>query len=105
MAGLHHCLDGRESEWTPGVGDGQGGLVWCDSWGGKESDTTERLNWTDFYGFKTILWKGIENWKIVTFKLNTQNFWTEIFHYQYFNHFWDIINLDKYMRTFHLLFT
>ena len=34
-------------EWTPGVGDGQGGLVCCDSWGCKESDTTEPLNWTD----------------------------------------------------------
>ena len=33
--------------WTPGVGDGQGGLVCCDSWGHKESDTTERLNWTE----------------------------------------------------------
>ena len=46
MAGWHHWLDGRESEWTPGVGDGQGGLVCCDSWGGKESDMTERLNST-----------------------------------------------------------
>ena len=44
LAGWHHWLDGRESEWTPGVGDGQGGLVCCDSWGRKESDTTERLN-------------------------------------------------------------
>ena len=35
MAGWHHWLDGRESEWTPGVGDGQGGLAWCDSWGHK----------------------------------------------------------------------
>ena len=33
--------------WTAGDGDGQGGLVCCDSWGCKESDTTERLNWTD----------------------------------------------------------
>ena len=47
MAGWHHRLDGRESEWTPGDGDGQGGLVCCDSWGHKESDTTERLNWTE----------------------------------------------------------
>jgi len=45
MAGWHHQLDGCESEWTPGVGDGQGGLVCCDSWGRKESDTTEPLNW------------------------------------------------------------
>ena len=40
-------LDGRESEWTPGVGDGQGGLACCDSWGRKELDTTERLSWTE----------------------------------------------------------
>ena len=47
MAGWHYWLNGRESEWTPGVGDGQGGLACCDSWGCKESDTTERLNWTE----------------------------------------------------------
>ena len=47
MAGWHHWLDGRESGWTPGVGDGQGGLACCDSWGHKESDTTEWLNWAE----------------------------------------------------------
>ena len=47
MARWHHGLDGYESEWTPGVGDGQGGLACCDSWGCRESDTTERLNWTE----------------------------------------------------------
>ena len=47
MAGWHHRLDGHEFEWTPGDGDGQGGLVCCDSWGHKESDTTERLIWSD----------------------------------------------------------
>ena len=47
MAGWHHKLNGRESEWTPGVGDGQGGLACCDSWGRKELDTTERLNSTE----------------------------------------------------------
>ena len=47
MAGWHHLLDGHEFEWTLGVGDGQGGLACCNSWGRKESDTTERLNWTD----------------------------------------------------------
>ena len=44
LAGRHHWLDGRESECTPGVGDGQGGLACCNSWGRKESETTERLN-------------------------------------------------------------
>ena len=47
MSGWHHWLDGREFEWTPGVGDGQGGLVCCDSWDHKELDTTEWLNWTE----------------------------------------------------------
>ena len=47
MAGWHYQLDGHESEWTLGVGDGQGGRACCDSWGHKESYTTERLNWTE----------------------------------------------------------
>ena len=47
MAGWHLGLDGRESEWTPGDGDGQGGLACCYSWGHKESDTTEQLNRTE----------------------------------------------------------
>ena len=47
MAGWHHRLSGHEFEWTPGVGDGQGVLACCNSWGRKESDTTERLNWTE----------------------------------------------------------
>ena len=44
---LSHWLDGHESEWTPGVGDGQEGLACCDSWGRKESDMTETLKWTE----------------------------------------------------------
>ena len=47
MAGWHHRLDGREFEWTLGVGNGQGGLACCNSWGHKESDMTEQLNWTE----------------------------------------------------------
>ena len=58
MAGWHHGLDGRESEWTLGVGDGQGGLAWCDSWGLKESDMTEQLNWTEL------------NWTELTMEVN-----------------------------------
>ena len=46
MAGWHHHLAAHEFVWTPGVGDGQGGLACCDSLGCKESDITERLNWT-----------------------------------------------------------
>ena len=47
VVGWHHWLNGRGFGWTPGVDDGQGGLVCCSSWGRKESDTTERLNWTE----------------------------------------------------------
>ena len=57
MAGGHHWLDGREFEWTPGDGDGQRGLVCCDSWGHKQSDTTEWLNRTEL------------NWEDITFQL------------------------------------
>ena len=48
MVGWHHQLNGHEFGWILGVGDGQGGLVCCSSWGRKESDMTERteLNWT-----------------------------------------------------------
>ena len=48
MAGWHHRLNGHGFGWTPGVGDGQGGLVCCGSWGRKESDTTD---WTEL-----VLW-------------------------------------------------
>ena len=58
MAGCHHRLVGREFEWTPGVDDGQGGLACCGSWGRKESDTTEWLNWTEL------------NWMLSCDKLN-----------------------------------
>ena len=44
MVGWHHRLNVHGFGWTLGVGDGQGGLACCDSWGSKESDTTERLN-------------------------------------------------------------
>ena len=55
--GCHHILDGHEFGWTPGVDDGQGGLACCSSWGHKESDMTEQLNWTEgnLYYFKKVL--------------------------------------------------
>ena len=48
MVGWHHWLNGHEFGWVQGIGVGQGGLVCRSSWGGKESDTTERLNWTEW---------------------------------------------------------
>ena len=53
MAGWHYWLNAHEFGWTPGVGDGQGGLVCCDSWGHKELDMTKRLNWTE-----VLLWSS-----------------------------------------------
>ena len=47
IVGWHHLLNGHEVEQSLGVGDGQGGLACCSSWGCKESDTTEWLNWTE----------------------------------------------------------
>ena len=49
MVGWHHQPDGHEFEWTPGDGDGQGGLACCNSWGRKELDTNEQLNWTEWH--------------------------------------------------------
>ena len=67
MAGWLHWLDGHEFEWTPGVDDGQGGLVCCSSWGRKESDTTEdwatELNWTD--AAKSVLICSSSNRKLI----------------------------------------
>ena len=62
MVWWHHRPDGHGFGWTPGVGDGQGGLVCCSSWGRKESDTTELLNWTELknWSFSTgndTIWK------------------------------------------------
>ena len=68
MAGWHHRLNVHEFEWTPGVGDGQGSLACCDSWGRRESDTTEQLNWTEL------------NWICS----NTDLPWNQV---KYFSHF------------------
>ena len=57
MVGWHHRLNGHRSEQTPGVGDGQGGLACCDSWGRKESERTEQLNSTQLNAPQCILCK------------------------------------------------
>ena len=63
MAVWHHWLDGRASEWTPGVGDGQRGLACCDSWGRKELDMTEQLNWTELL-YKIVLVCAIHQYEL-----------------------------------------
>ena len=80
MAGWHHRLNGHEFEWTPGVGAGQGGLVCCNSWGCKESDTTERLNWTElmpFWIFKSSMFIFIEVnfYNIQILSISFREFW------------------------------
>ena len=58
IAEWHHQLDGCEFEWTLGVGDGQGGLACCDSWGHRELDRTEQLNWTEL---NNVIYYSTEN--------------------------------------------
>ena len=67
MAGWHHRLNGCESEWTPGVGDGQGGLACCDSW---ESDMTERLNWTELNQSTPRRYSEIWIWLLIEFAVS-----------------------------------
>ena len=62
IPGWHHRLYGHEFEWTPGVGDGQGGLVCCNSWGRKELDMTERLNWTELSPKSDLIHTAINPW-------------------------------------------
>ena len=67
VAGWHHRLDGHEFEWTPGVGDGQGGLVCCRPWGRKQSDMTERWNWTEDK-FESVSQCQVPPWRTELFK-------------------------------------
>ena len=76
VAGWHHWLDGRESGWTLGVGDGQGGLACCNSWGRKELDTTERLNWTELNWMRLVKEPGI--WKLMVSVLWCPILWPKI---------------------------
>ena len=59
MSGWHHLLRGHEFECTSEVGDRQGGLACCDSWGRKESDTTEQLNWTEPHNYEGWVYEEI----------------------------------------------
>ena len=88
MAGWHHWLDGRESQWTPGVGDGQGGLACCDSWGHKESDMTEWLNWPD------LIWFAIKWWDQMPRSLFFEHFFTLlVVVVQWLSHVWLFVTL------------
>ena len=96
MVGWHHQLTGHEFGWTPGVGDGQGGLACCGSWGHKESDTIEWLNWTVSvnYKFDLVLWR--HTLKLQKYLVPHQNFylsfslWTHGFYFLNFIQIWFI---------------
>ena len=62
----HHRLNGHEFGWTPGVGDGQGGLVCCSSWGCKELDMTKRLNWTYYIVVVFAIHRHDFSWDLLT---------------------------------------
>ena len=88
MVGWHHQLNGHEFEQSSGVGDGQGSLACCSPWSHKETDMTERLNWTEHY-----IKKFLCQWKINL--------------YQYFSicitlHFKSILCLDTFLFYFPL---
>ena len=63
MVGWHHWLNGCGFKQAPEVGDGQGGLACCDSWGCEESDTTERLHWTEL------------NWWLLVWNIFSRTCW------------------------------
>ena len=71
MVWCHHQLNGHGFGWTPGDGDGQGGLACYDSWGHKELDMTKQPNWTElnekiFVRLQTFIFSwGNRNWNIM----------------------------------------
>ena len=69
MVGWHHQLNGHGFRWTPGVGNGQGGLACCGSWSRKESNTTEQLNWTELI-FSNICLTGNQTFKQISNKIS-----------------------------------
>ena len=81
--GWYHWLDERKSEWTPGVGDGQGGLACCDSWGRKVSDTTEQLKWTELRESLTSL--QVEFY----YQMSSGQIW-------FFNEFWNYFYFSSF---------
>ena len=66
MVGWHHQLNGHEFEQALGVSDGQGSLACCSPWGRKESNTTERLNWTEGLEGRRRYWElqcAVSGWR------------------------------------------
>ena len=79
MIGWHHWLNGHGFGWTPGVGDGQGGLVCCGSWGHKELDMTEQLNWTELNGYSQF--KNLRYFTLLFFSIWSLQIWCVLYTY------------------------
>ena len=95
MVGWHHCLNGHEFGWTPGAGDGQGGLACCDSWGRKELNTTEWLNWTEARyrcGFsKSIYSLPVSVWHLSHYLVNCHNISKILVFIMFYGDLWSVI--------------
>ena len=74
MAECHRWLKGQEFESTLGVGDGQGGLACCDSWGRKELDMTEQLNLTELKFLGEFSCEAVWTWAFVCWKISDYTF-------------------------------
>ena len=93
-------LNGRESEWTLGVGDQQGGLACCDSWDCKESDTTEWLNWTEL-NWEIV--KDMEAWCAAVHRVTKSWTWLSDWTVQGGNRFSpSILEIEKYVVSYFL---
>ena len=103
MSGWHYQLDGHEFWWTPGVGDGQGGLVHCNSWGCKESDTTEWLNWTEWKTRRQLRRDII----IIIIKIyHGKSLQTHIYYiHVHVTFFWLFIQILKFQMNFWLIYS
>ena len=75
IVGWHHWLNGHGFGWTPGVGDRQGGLVCCGSWGRKESDMTERLNWTKRFWVVAFSLSFVSRSFLISLLISSVTYW------------------------------
>ena len=80
MAGWHHQLDGHGFGYAPGVGDGQGGLACCGSWGRKGSDRTEPLNQTELTEMPLIVLLKVIHFILCDFHLRKPGKKSTCFH-------------------------
>ena len=98
MVGWHHRLNGHGFGWTPGAGDEQGGLACCSSWGHKESDTTEQLNWTELNVIVKSREKLRNSSPSKSLRTTQCNAWFSMGSYEYKRYYWDNVNKAKWLN-------